>query len=794
MSTDLRASQHKLMAACWLVAAISLHSLNIGCSDPSALATDDAAISTCVDPSGDYDGDGLTNAEESCATQRDTDGNGIADWRDLDSDGDGRPDSLEAGEKTPEGKCQRTGKDWPCDTDGDGIADHLDTDSDGDGLSDRDEDPNGDGLLGCCLASCGTPQSAAQGQCILTAVGDIVEHTALVAGQEGCGAGQRCESGHCRPARTFNCSNGETDPLSKDTFGDGVADGLRGTFVCREGREDRPGRTPVAFAKSNEGNWQIALPTSAAYAQLQLPDPQPSEVAGVIDISDPNAEVAGFVISQKSTSADIQSELTRLLDRIKNAPHSGASVTVRASGGQGKTHDGYDTVRDTLVELELGKTTDVSTVRNALVAGLLGRPLGLLGKLPNAFGGRYGRMILRFVTVRRFAFAKQGDGSIAKDSAGNPIDDGDQSKWRLVVVGAVANAQRYADTSQATGFTVDDLSNGTALATLEDRVTDECDVGRIDRLPIADIVWVIDESGSTEDNRQDIINNANLFFGQAAAARVDFRMAVTGVVDPGGPHAKSVGRFCSDASANKSHPGGTDRFLLPTEQALFGACINNPPGYEPNNEYGLHNAYEAIKRHLPRAGNDPSRFRTNATIAIIVATDEVPQSLASTIGYENFESCKLPSDNQRRVDQAIQKYIDLFSGASDPQAAAQFHLISGTCQSQCTPTPNVAHGYLQIAQALGGQIGDICQKDLSATLKEIVDQIIAGASPATLEYVPISTSLAVSLNGVALKRSRTRGFDYNAYNNSLTIVDHVVSKGSALIASYKRWQRQHIVR
>ena len=38
------------------------------------------------------------------------------------------------------------------------------------------------------------------------------------------------------------------------------------------------------------------------------------------------------------------------------------------------------------------------------------------------------------------------------------------------------------------------------------------------RRPEADIIWVMDESGSMNDNRYDIVNNAAALFAKAKAA------------------------------------------------------------------------------------------------------------------------------------------------------------------------------------------------------------------------------------------------------------------------------------
>ncbi len=97
-------------------------------------------------PTGnDADGDGIDDAYDSDyggyleSNPVDTDGDGWPDFRDLDSDNDGRSDTDERG---PE-------PDRPRDTDGDGIPDFRDLDSDGDGVPDTietDDDCDRDGI------------------------------------------------------------------------------------------------------------------------------------------------------------------------------------------------------------------------------------------------------------------------------------------------------------------------------------------------------------------------------------------------------------------------------------------------------------------------------------------------------------------------------------------------------------------------------------------------------------------------------------------------------------------------
>jgi hypothetical protein len=100
---------------------------------------------------------------------------------------------------------------------------------------------------------------------------------------------------------------------------------------------------------------------------------------------------------------------------------------------------------------------------------------------------------------------------------------------------------------------------------------------------------------------------------------------------------------------------------------------------------------------------------------------------------------------------------------------------------------------MEISQALGGIVADVCQSNLGQSLQLMIDSITGAASPAVLEYVPISASLAVAVGQTVLKRSRVKGFDYSAASNSLIFIDTPIKKGTQVIASYRRWVKQAII-
>ena len=265
-------------------------------------------------------------------------------------------------------------------------------------------------------------------------------------------------------------------------------------------------------------------------------------------------------------------------------------------------------------------------------------------------------------------------------------------------------------------------------------------------------------------------------------------MGVTGVVRPA--KAACLGKFCSKISTNTSDLGGTDRFLLPSEQNIFSACIKNPPCFKEFDEYSLVNAREAVNRHLPRAANDPSKIRTNATLIIIVATDEVAHTMKG-LGYQD-KQCPLDKGTRERLDLALQPYLDLFTGVSNPEAAAMYHLIGGVCGQGRGCGAQRNYGHMTLAQKLGGQSASICQKNLGNTLQVIIDSITGQCSPIWLDAVPITPTLAVALDAVELKRSRTNGFDYRTNANSLVFINVKYKAGSKVVTSYKRWREPEI--
>ncbi len=715
---------------------------------------DRGGSTSCV-PGQDTDGDGILDEIEGCGPPAtDTDLDNIPDYQDQDSDNDGIPDSIEGAG----------------DNDGDGIPDFRDNDSDNDGVNDGDEDLNGDGLLGCCLAKCGESR----------------KDCPPVQPNE-CGPGQTCNKGTCSPAVGFLCSNGESSPKTDSTFGNGTKDANLPTFIChKSGEQGQGGVKPISFQKSGEGDWKIALEQGTTYGVLTLGTPAAREAVGAFDMPGPSEGVAGFVISMPvAPGGDIDTLHAQVIQGITAKLAGKSTITQASSGQKTQSHDGFPTVVSAQLLVEMSSAVNPPTVRNAIYQAVLGKAPT---NLPAAtYGPSETSHVLRFQTLLR------------KDD-------------RIIILGAVAAASMFNDNSKLSGIRVDDVSNGTGLATASDTDTVECDPFVIDATPVADIIWVIDESGSMSDNIDSVVANATDFFSRAVASGLDFRMGVAGMKNPNSSSVQ-VGKFCSKVSKSSSDDGGTDRFLTPAEQTIFKSCVDNPPYYESSREYGLAHAYEAVTRHLPRKAGDPSKIRPNATLVVIIATDEAPQELKPSGSYKgksgflsskdysgNSGVCHLNGSTQAKVDSYVQAWKDLYQG-KDPtygaEAQAIVHLIAGTCNSKSgagtackTGKPEYAHGYYELVKATNGITADVCQKNLGTSMQLIIDSIVGAASPAILQYVPISASLAVAIDKTEIPRSRVKGFDYSPTSNALVFIGQSITKGTQVVASYRRYVKQ----
>jgi hypothetical protein len=695
--------------------------------------------SNCENPEGDDDQDGIPNSVEGCGENPlDSDNDGMPNYLDRDSDNDGITDGIEAG-SNPE---------YPKDSDGDGTPDYQDTDSDNDGIDDGDEDRNGDGKLGECVEFC-------------------------PAGNE-CHESQTCVDGECVLTVNNICSMGETDPLDSDTDGDGIPDNQEGSVICIGRSEDNAfGRKPVQFVTHSQNLFRIATELDASVWEVSFDTP-PDAVSGImnIDMEWLNAETAGFAVTRFPQKANLEEEVYHLATTVMSSISTTSSL--RSSGTTKLSHDEFPVVVNIVLELNTDFELSVAEVRDMVSSSILGLSPADMSNPSTPYGAVGTSFILNMMVEKR------------PGNESNPEDI-------ILALGGVALKDNYLNPAHQAGFILDDLANGSGLAEYTATYEDECDGYYYIPNLKADIIWVIDESGSTGNERQKIADNTVQFFNNALNAGLDFRMGVIDMTlvsdfDPfgGGGGEEPDGRFCT--GDNQSD----DYWLDSTMQTQFAECAFNPSGAfeeDGSSEDGLRQAKRAVQRHF-------SDIRPDAVLVVIFETDEDDQEAydqdCTDTGYNDPAtlSCleSLPSGSYTYLRDTLNAR-NLNEG---PGGVA--HSIIGYPASCLDPNlggtaaqPGI--GYYELAMATGGQIGSVCAPDFHVTFDLILDSIVAKASPMILQHFPISTSIAVALENNPMDRSRQNGFDYHSTNNTVVFYGQAFEPNSIneVFVSYRRW-------
>ncbi|HEV8321847.1 MAG TPA: hypothetical protein VG389_09555 [Myxococcota bacterium] len=726
----------------------------------------------------DSDGDGLPD------TYEDVNGNGRVDPGecnpyDADTDGDGLSDTVEAG-------CDglsKPGVDTRCD----------EADSDGDGLTDGYEDANGNGAFEPGMGETNPVNADSDGDGCTDGQEFVMMTDANNTDSDGDGISDSFEDRDCD--NVFEPDDGETDPLNTDTDGDMTPDSMEPTFICNPAlMGSSGGLRPVDFYEQLNGDWRIALEASSAtemrtvtYADMLITGvgfpPSDVRAGAAFDYVEtpagaPAINVAGFVMSlpldangDGTVDPGMQDHIgvrDRMTNLLMTVFGPGGGTSVRGLGNAVVSWEGvFDAVVNTIIEVDVTAGSNVGTLRNQLFPTFLSMPVASFTNLPASFGPTATQFVVVFETLWR---------APPNPSTGFP--------GRAIVMGAVAERAAYDNlVGDKTSIRVSDLSNGTPLAQYGDSDDYECDPFEAVSVPKADIIWVDDDSGSTDVYRTSIKDNAVDLYDRAVGAGLDFRMGVIsmgptadGFCDPpAGAAVPGPGISCTSATPVPAlyNPTATaGRWTGPTERDAFGWCICHPPDGDGGIEYGIYNGIKAVMSSIPRDATIPRRVRPDATLVVIYVGDEVPQ----------WPGYSMPTGAISAADWAayVQPSIDMFTGVMNPAInpaypagatavdsigrAHAIHDIDGSCGFGGVPA---GVGYIDIVNAVGGVLGSVCAGSLGPTMQLIIDDIIGSSSPIVLERTPISLSLACALGGSVIDRSRSLGFDYNAAGNSI---------------------------
>ncbi|WP_269619986.1 vWA domain-containing protein [Zhongshania sp. BJYM1] len=299
----------------------------------------------------------------------------------------------------------------------------------------------------------------------------------------------------------------------------------------------------------------------------------------------------------------------------------------------------------------------------------------------------------------------------------------------------------------------------------------------------ADILWVIDNSGSMSEEQENLGNGIDQFFDSLNAAGLDFRLAVT---TTDGSDCEELLSLPDDASANFISASTPDGKLQ------WGDDVNGiaRPGTGGSaNETGFYCADKV----------DLTGFDRESAPNIVVFVSDEPENESA---YQSFPSGSDTDYDPRDFNTYKQAFID--SGAtyfaiSGPSSTIRptfadptpsFTVTDFNCSGEGGTASGGAH-FREIASLTGGSSASICAP--SASWSVMYDQIIQAAtglaSSFKLDFSPLASSVVVKVNGVEVSRdvSHSDGFDVLFGSEEASIVFYgqaIPGAGDEIVVSY----------
>ena len=281
----------------------------------------------------------------------------------------------------------------------------------------------------------------------------------------------------------------------------------------------------------------------------------------------------------------------------------------------------------------------------------------------------------------------------------------------------------------------------------------------------ADVLFIVDNSGSMTDKQDKLAANFQQFLTSALANNVDFRIVVTttGILPatggwvqcPGGLQGGDDGHWFPE---DNSSP----RILTPQTPNLSQAFATNVHvGTCHWLEQGLESAKDGLSQPLISEVDDPNTplpndgnagfLRSDARLSMVVVGDADDQSPDTLQNYEQFFK-DLKGDVPGQF---------VFSGIVTPDNKA----------TTCPTGESSGDRYMQLARDTSGDIENVCDSDWGTPLANI-----ATASLGPIQSFPLSghpsdaTQITVTVNGQAV----TTGWSYDPTSNTV-----VFTQGSA---------------
>lgn len=257
--------------------------------------------------------------------------------------------------------------------------------------------------------------------------------------------------------------------------------------------------------------------------------------------------------------------------------------------------------------------------------------------------------------------------------------------------------------------------------------------------PQADVLFVVDNSGSMSEEQNLLGQNIGSFVQFAQQQMIDYQISVTTTDVDWGQAGWMTG---NPTFITPSTPNGLNVF----EQRVDGLGTGGS-----GDEQGLEAAYLALSDPLINTQN-AGFLRQDAALAVVLVSDEEDSSPNTTTFYENFF-----------------RNIKGFQNAS----LFSFSAIVGPAPSGCfsgNGSADAGNRYISVAQATGGVVESICNVNWGQTLANIGLNSFGLRRSFQLSSQPVPVTIAVTVDNVATPSTTPAGqnnWNYDQATNSV---------------------------
>lgn len=303
----------------------------------------------------------------------------------------------------------------------------------------------------------------------------------------------------------------------------------------------------------------------------------------------------------------------------------------------------------------------------------------------------------------------------------------------------------------------------------------------------ADILWVIDNSGSMSEEQQNLGSGVDQFFDSLITAGVDFHLGAT-TTDSG---------YCT--TLTELPDGSGDRFISP-------ATVNGKAMWS-------HEAEGEAPSGIARPGANGSGSETGFFCADQVALGDFDRETAPNIAVfvsdepenESVYEVKPHGADSSYVARNFNTYKQVFTASG----TTFFAIVGPSEQTRDTfesPMPSgegydcVGDGgsasggahYRDIALSTGGSASSICASadSWNVMFEQVIQAATGLASSFQLDFVPLASTVEVSVDGVAVPRDvgHSNGFDVLYSNQGAALVfygDALPQAGDEISVTYQ---------